>query len=92
MLGREEKSSWEKPLSEPSEDQTKVLVCMAIRKATEARLKGHDYSYDGKIHGQENKGVIGPDLQRCICNIYITELCRLAQDSQDVRLGVCSMS
>ena len=48
---------------------------MALRIAIVACLKYHVYSYKGKLYRQGRKGVIGLDLERCICNkfIYIGE-------------------
>ena len=72
----DDRSSWLEAPQEPDEQQTKKLVGVALKITIIACLKNHAYNFKGSIFKQGKKEVIGLDLERCICNIFIGEWCK----------------
>ena len=69
---RRKASSWKAPKRQPTENESKKMIAIAIGIAVTLVLKHHCYKVGNKtFHQNNNKGVIGLDLMRCVARVYM---------------------
>ena len=70
---KKDKVQWEKPKSNATPAQIKILIGLAVKAAIKAIMKNHSFQVNNKILQQSRKGIQGLDLMRALAKLYMIE-------------------
>ncbi len=65
------KSKFQKPLREPTQDEKKKMISIALQIGIETITKNHLYTFNGNIYQQTDGGPIGLELTGAISRVYM---------------------
>ena len=89
-------TSWRQPRRSPNKEETKKIIALVLKIAVTKILKNHVYQFGDSIFHQQQKGIIGLDLMRAACQIYmyrwsikVNQLCeQITANSQNEEINV----
>ena len=91
----DKKTSWKMPRRKPEAGkEARNILAIVISTAIKAAFKSHCYQYKGIVRHQQAGGIIGLDLMRMACEIYIarwsvkyTDLLQIVVDNSPAHLA-----
>ena len=72
----EDKSSWLRPSREPTEEERRRMLALAVAKDVECVMKKHVYKFAGEVYNQNEGGSIGNELTGVVAKTRMIFLLR----------------
>ena len=77
--GEKTKSKFHPPEREPSKEQEKLLLALALEEGILAVFKNHYYNFDGEVRLQQEGAPISKDLSGSAGKVFMISCCQTFQ-------------